>query len=143
MEDQVRPIFESVQVLQKVTPALQQRAMLTEARIRDTIRAPLLDDATLHANVWDARQRGVEVRLLDDLSTRENPVYTSGHKLAIARVIRAALESIAYAEAGTITIRIGPPGRNWFAAISDEKGIRRFDHYGNELHSTTSAADTR
>ncbi|GAA4800585.1 hypothetical protein FRX94_00750 [Corynebacterium canis] len=143
VEDQVRPIFESVQVLQKVTPALQQRAMLTEARIRDTIRAPLLDDATLHANVWDARQRGVEVRLLDDRSTRENPVYTSGHKLAIARVIRAALESIAYAEAGTITIRIGPPGRNWFATISDEKGIRRFDHYGNELHSTTSAADTR
>ncbi|MDO5077447.1 hypothetical protein [Corynebacterium sp.] len=142
VENQVRPIFESVQVLQKVTPALQQRAMLTEARIRDTLRAPLLDDATLHANVWDARERGVEVRLLDDLSTRENPVMESAHKLAIARVIRAAVEAIANAKHGTITVRISPPGRKWFATISDEDGIHRFDHYGNELRTPTSAADS-
>lgn len=138
VEDQVRPIFESVQVLQTVTPSLQQRAILTEARIRDTLRAPLLDDATLHANIWDARQRGVEVRLLDDFSTRENSVIEAKHKLALTRVIRVAVESIATANEGTITIRISPPGRRWFATISDETGIRRFDHYGNELRAHTS-----
>lgn len=141
VEDQVRPIFESVQVLQKVTPSLQRRAVLTEARIRDTLRAPLLDDATLHANVWDARQRGVEVRLLDDFSTRENPVLEAKHKLALTRITRAAVESIALTDQGTITVRISPPGRRWFATISDPNGIRRFDHYGNELRFHTSVAE--
>ena len=66
LEREIRPVIDAARVLDPATERLRLRARLTELRLRDVLRSPLLDVPTLSAAIWDARARGVEVRLLDD-----------------------------------------------------------------------------
>lgn len=66
LEREIRPVIDAARVLDPATERLRLRARLTELRLRDVLRSPLLDVPALSAAIWDARARGVEVRLLDD-----------------------------------------------------------------------------
>lgn len=124
------PVFEAVQHFGSPPPLLRQRAHLTELAIRDVLRAPLLDRPELKAAVWDARNAGATVLLLDDRSER---VAGDGRDSddtdaasAMEKLIPVALQQLLQAREDKITIRVLPPGRKYFATISsDANGMTR------------------
>lgn len=141
LQRQVGPVFSAAAMLDKPTKRLQLRARLTEQRLRDVLRSPRLDDESLHQAVWDARARGIQVRLLDD--RRHTPFGSDGPDVrtiplvdddaAVAKLMPRFLESIDNAEEGAVTIRLLPPGRRAFASISDDNGVQRFDDSGERI----------
>ena len=124
------PVFEAVQHFSSPPPLLRQRAHLTELAIRDVLRAPLLDRPELKAAVWDARNAGATVLLLDDRSERvagdgRDPDDTDAAS-AMEKLIPVALQQLLQACEDKITIRVLPPGRKYFATISsDANGMTR------------------
>lgn len=141
LQRRVGPIFSAAAVLDKPTPRLQLRARLTEQLLRDVLRSPHLNVGSLHQAVWDARARGVHVRLLDD---RNHTQAVSGSSdvrriplvdddSAVAKLMPSFLEAIDNAEEGSVTIRLLPPGRRAFASISDDNGVQRFDEAGERI----------
>lgn len=86
LEREIRPVIDAARVLDPATERLRLRARLTELRLRDVLRSPLLDVPTLSAAIWDARARGVEVRLLDDRTGWSGPATT--WKMATTVTIR-------------------------------------------------------
>lgn len=125
------PVFEAVQHFETPPPLLRERAHLTELAIRDTLRAPLLDRPEIKTTAWDARQAGATVLLLDDRSERDSS--TDGHNsdgrdvgAALERLVPLVLERLNFAGTDKVTIRILPPGREYFATIAaDSTGIIR------------------
>ncbi|AIN82437.1 MULTISPECIES: sensor histidine kinase [Corynebacterium] len=141
LQRQVGPIFSAAAVLDKPTPRLQLRARLTEQLLRDVLRSPHLNVGSLHQAVWDARARGVHVRLLDDRnhtqavsgSTDVRRIPLVDDDSAVAKLMPSFLETIDNAEEGSVTIRLLPPGRRAFASISDDNGVQRFDEAGERI----------
>jgi len=141
LQRRVGPIFSAAAVLDKPTPRLQLRARLTEQLLRDVLRSPHLNVGSLHQAVWDARARGVHVRLLDDRNhtqavtgrtdVRRIPLVDDDS--AVAKLMPNFLEAIDNAEEGSVTIRLLPPGRRAFASISDDNGVQRFDEAGERI----------
>lgn len=141
LQRKVGPVFSAAAVLEVPTPRLQLRARLTEQRLRDVLRSPRLNHESLHQAVWDARARGVQVRLLDDRS--HQPLGADGPDVraiplvdddaVVAKLMPNFLEAIDSAEGGAVTIRLLPPGRRAFASISDENGVQRFDAAGERI----------
>lgn len=125
------PVFEAVQHFETPPPLLRKRAHLTELAIRDTLRAPLLDRPEIKTAAWDARQAGATVLLLDDRSERDSS--TDGHNsdgrdvgAALERLVPLVLERLNFAGTDKVTIRVLPPGRQYFATIAaDSTGIIR------------------
>lgn len=87
-------------------------AALMEQRLRDAIRSPLLDVPRVTRAVWDARERGVKVRLIDDRSPA--PVDTGRHESLVDELI-AALGDLGDGE--TLTVRLLPAHRQDYATI--------------------------
>src|SRR5699024_1354451 len=93
-------------------------AHLLEQRLRDSIRSPALDRPTISAATWDARLRGVRVKLLDDYS----PAHTT-HRGAephphITEVEDTLTGVLHHATAGdTVVARLLPAGRDVSATI--------------------------
>lgn len=141
LQRRVGPIFSAAAVLDKPTPRLQLRARLTEQLLRDVLRSPHLNVGSLHQAVWDARARGVHVRLLDDRnhtqavsgSTDVRRIPLVDDDSAVAKLMPNFLEAIDNAEEGSVTIRLLPPGRRAFASISDDNGVQRFDEAGERI----------
>ncbi|MDK8819210.1 ATP-binding protein [Corynebacterium amycolatum] len=141
LQRRVGPIFSAAAVLDKPTPRLQLRARLTEQLLRDVLRSPHLNVGSLHQAVWDARARGVHVRLLDDRnhtqavsgSTDVRRIPLVDDDSAVAKLMPSFLEAIDNAEEGSVTIRLLPPGRRAFASISDDNGVQRFDEAGERI----------
>ena len=125
------PVFEAVQHFDSPPPLLRQRAHLTELAIRDALRAPLLDRPELKAAVWDARNAGATVLLLDDRSERaasddDNDSDGRDTDTALEKLIPLALNALHHAGDDSVTIRVLPPGRRHFATISSGRvGITR------------------
>lgn len=144
LQRQVGPVFAAARALDKPTPRLQSRARLTEQRLRDVLRSPRLNIDALHESVWDARARGIQVRLLDDRS--HSPEGYSGPDVrsiplvdenkAVTKLLPVFLESLDEAEQGSVTIRLLPPGRRAFASVSDDNGVQRFDDAGERIVMT-------
>ena len=108
------------------------RARLTELRLRDMLRSPLLNLPPLADAVQDARARGVKVVLLDDLS------HNNGHDLDDAResvdlALGEFLTVLDGRDDGTVTIRVLPSGRNAFASVSDGESVIRLSDNGERI----------
>ncbi|MCZ4580566.1 hypothetical protein O4158_15970 [Gordonia amicalis] len=103
---------------------------LTEAQLRDTIRAPGWDSPEVGRSVWAVRRRGVSVRLLDDggldayapgdLDDTQSPGNLARRMLVVELT---AIDSDGGGQ-GSVTARILPPGREVLASIVVDVGTR-------------------
>ncbi|RDI49357.1 sensor histidine kinase [Nocardia mexicana] len=111
LDDRARPMLERIATGDDLTGTERHESRLLEAELRDSLRAPALTTATLAAATRGARGRGVEVLLLDDGGLAE---ATDG---LVSTVVDAAAQQLDKANAGSITVRILPPGRHVLATI--------------------------
>lgn len=149
LQRQVGPVFAAASALDTPTPRLQLRARLTEQRLRDVLRSPRLNLDALHQAVWDARARGVRVRLLDDRShtpagydgpdVRSIPLVDEN--AAVTKLLPVFLETLDRANKGSVTIRLLPPGRRAFASVSADSGVQRFDDNGEKIETMVRKND--
>ncbi|WP_240772167.1 hypothetical protein [Nocardia sp. CS682] len=111
LDSAARPLLEIIASGRGLTAQEQAECKLVEAELRDDILGGLMIDASVGTAARYARQRGVTVVLddgggLDEVGTDlRNQVRT---------VLRDALD---YADGGTVTARILPPGRATLASI--------------------------
>jgi hypothetical protein len=129
-----RPLLERADSPAPPSDQDERAALLAEARLHDRIRARALARESLLDGAARARERGVQVVLLDDgaLAGAVDEVVER-----VADTVEAELEAV---RAGTVTARVQPPGRNALCTIvsGDDKGIRRVEVFaGAELGSVT------
>ncbi|GAA4482262.1 hypothetical protein GCM10023094_31870 [Rhodococcus olei] len=123
LDEQARPLLARIAAGDALSADERLACRLLEAHLRDSVRAPALTDPAVVAAARSARGRGVEVILLDD--------HAMDHATAEAR--RRFLDSVAEelfaAEAGAVTVRILPPGRDATATIlcSTADSVRRVE----------------
>ncbi|WP_415394332.1 hypothetical protein ACMTN4_00750 (plasmid) [Rhodococcus globerulus] len=129
LDDLARPLLERITGAKPLTEQERLDCQLLEAHLRDTLRAPTLAVPQIAAAARAARTRGVEVVLLDDHALDTAPEEVRD------RVIAAATDGLAHTRAGTITIRILPPGRKVLATLVHSTGdtIVRLE-YGHDGH---------
>lgn len=143
LEKEVLPILDAVAVLDPPTERLRNRARLTELRLRDLLRSPLLDRPALVAAIADARGRGVHVQLLDDRSGWNRGNGSMSGEMAgdgvdadsaVAAVTGPVIRMLDEADAGdSVTVRVLPPGRSAFATLSDGTGVQRIAADGSVI----------
>ncbi|RNE48414.1 hypothetical protein C5L39_07845 [Corynebacterium alimapuense] len=95
----------------------RSNAHVLELRLRDSIRSPLFDVTPVNRAVWEARARGVNVRLLDDRYSGlslPNRVGADPRLAALHLRLQEILDSCSH---GSITARIVPAGRANYATI--------------------------
>lgn len=104
---------------------------LVEAGLRDSLRAPVLDEPGILDAAWRARARGVQVVLLDDHGLDDVPPHVR------RRVIDAVAPMLDLARTGTVTVRVLPPGRPLLATVvhRDDSGVTRaeYDRTGTRI----------
>lgn len=136
LENEVLPVFDAVTRQECIDDALGERARLTEMRLRDAIRSPLLDSPDIRTAVWRARARGISVQLLDDHSESTGLQLSSTSSFLpdndrISQPLKLEiLRSLNSARGGKVTVRLLPHGRSAFATISDADGVRRLSADG-------------
>ena len=118
LDDQVRPLLERLADPAPLEESERESCALAEARLRDSLRAPVLDAPEVVDAAWQARSRGVEVLLLDDHGLDGAPAPVR------ERVVQAMIPALSEARQGTITIRILPPGRRVLATVLQADGDR-------------------
>ena len=101
-------------------------ARLLELKLRDSIRSPLFDTAEVNQVVWDARARGVQVRLLDDRSPSdvsrsrcaagEDPRLGGLHRMLVGELAGKG------GDPDSVTTRIFPAGRAVYATVLISSG---------------------
>ena len=106
-----RPILERIADGAALTTAEREQCRLLEAELRDGLRAPQLTTDELSGAARGARARGVEVVLLDDGAFDD-----AAHWLR-ERVTATATKELDAANAGSVTVRILPPGRRVLATV--------------------------
>ncbi|MFE3544886.1 hypothetical protein ACFXK0_18155 [Nocardia sp. NPDC059177] len=111
LDQAARPMLARIAEGAQLTAAEREQCRLLEADLRDGLRAPELVTERLSAAARGARGRGVEVTLLDDGGFRGVPEWVRGN------VIDAAVDELAAAAAGTVTVRVLPVGRRWVATV--------------------------
>lgn len=101
-----RPMLERIASGKSLSEADRVSCGLLEARLRDTLRAPVLQDERVAGAAEAARRRGVEVVMLDDhgMDDVAPPVRE--------RVLAAVAEHLGAAQGGAVTVRVLPPGRS-------------------------------
>ena len=114
----VDPVLDELATTDEPSPELRKRSAHAEASIRDLLRATALVAEPLTSAVGEARRRGVRVVLLDDSD--------SEHDVAVVeRVVAAAAEAISARSAGTVTVRLLPPGRAELATVVGTDPVER------------------
>ena len=83
---------------------------MLEARLRDEIRGRALATERILESAGWARERGVEVQLLDDRNEDLDPGF-------LERVTDAVLEVLETAAAGEVTVRVRPAGKHATVSI--------------------------
>ncbi|MFD8101137.1 hypothetical protein ACFV24_16485 [Nocardia fluminea] len=111
LDELARPILELVAAGAQLDTAQLADSRLTEAQLRDSLRARALDRPDVVAAAREARRRGVEVVLLDD-SRMDNDLDPL--RLAFCDL---ATEYLNATSAGTITVRVHPRARAVFGSI--------------------------
>lgn len=106
-----RPLLEIIASGRALTEREQAECKLVEAELRDDILGGLMIDAAVGAAARSARQRGVSV-VLDDGGGLDE--VGAELRQQVRTVLRDALD---YADGGTVTARILPPGRSTLASI--------------------------
>ncbi len=87
-------------------------AVLMEQRLRDAIRSPLLDVPEVTRAVWNARDRGVKVQLVDD---RSPATATQAKHTTFLALLTEVLAELGPGE--TLTARLLPAGRQTYATL--------------------------
>lgn len=105
------PMLEKLASGVPITAVDRLEYALAEAELRDGLRAPSLALPDVSAAARSARQRGVEVVLLDD----SDPTVLGPGDLARAATRISAL--INASKSGRVTARLLPPGRGTIATI--------------------------
>ncbi|WP_420098627.1 hypothetical protein [Corynebacterium sp.] len=142
LREELAPVVAATTGLADVTDELREQAHLTELRLRDAMRSPLLDIPAVHAAARSARRRGVVVQLLDDnspaVSTSVGGAGSPGdvpppgeeiHPELHQRIITA----LSSRSTETVTVRLHPPGRATFCTISTDDGLRRYRQDGTPV----------
>lgn len=117
LDDRARPYLERLTRPEPLTVEEQQWCALAEARLRDGLRAPVLDGCELVDAAWRARSRGVEVILLDDHGLDGS---SPAARESIGRAVVAALDSAA--AGAVVTVRVLPPKRATAVTIVEALG---------------------
>lgn len=113
LDERARPLLEAIAAGGTLTEDQVRDSRLTEAQLRDRIRAPHLDVPAVADAAWAARRRGVRVLLLDDRPEDADEVLPTGSLLAEAvRVIERAKRG------DEVTVRLLPPGRARLGTIA-------------------------
>ncbi len=114
------------------------RCALLEARLRDMLRAPALQDPAVVEAAQAARLRGVEVVMLDDKGMDDAPPEV--HR----RVHRAVVDCLDEMWSGAVTVRVLPPGRHALVTmlLRGHADVRRIelDRSGSVLERPVPAA---
>lgn len=128
LDELARPLLERIASGVELSSEGRLACALLEARLRDGLRAPGLQQNSIVEAARAARERGVEVVLLDDYGLAQSE---SAARERLTSAMVAELESLS---SGTVTMRILPPGRRLMATILVDAGdgIRRleFGHDG-------------
>ncbi|MFW0784006.1 hypothetical protein AAFP35_05745 [Gordonia sp. CPCC 206044] len=122
LERRARPLLEQVAGGHEFSAAEVARARLVEAELRDGIRAPSWGAARVRDAVWQARERGINVVLLDDGTTPLAPAVQS----MLDDTLVAELDGL---DDGRVTARVLPQGRAIRATVVVNSGgvTRRHD----------------
>lgn len=132
LDERARPILTRIAERHEFSEDEVATARLLEAQLRDGIRASGLDLPDVRVAAWRARQRGVEVVLLDDGGLTEfNGDGWAVREQLVARVVRTLDET----DHGRVTVRIQPPGRPTIASISVDTPDRhdRYEYDRSEV----------
>ena len=125
-----RPILEQIAAGKEFGLEEAREVRLTEAQLRDTIRAPGWDAPEVGASVWAVRRRGIIVRLLDDGGLNDHASDDlDDESLLGSRARQTLVEELTAVNAtasdhGSITARILPVGRDVLASIVVDVGLR-------------------
>ncbi|WP_433665100.1 hypothetical protein ACQPW1_24620 [Nocardia sp. CA-128927] len=111
LDSAARPLLEIIASGRQLTAQEQAECRLVEAELRDDILGGVMIDASVGLAARYARQRGVTVVLDDGGGLDEVSAELRQH---VRTVLRDALD---YADGGTVTARILPPGRSTLASI--------------------------
>ncbi|MEU1525675.1 hypothetical protein ABZ413_26125 [Nocardia rhamnosiphila] len=106
-----RPLLERIARGAELSAAEREQCRLLEAELRDSLRAPQLVTDQLIGAARGARSRGVEVLLLDDGG------FAQASAADREKVVRIAIEALAAATAGAVTVRVLPAGRRLLATV--------------------------
>lgn len=118
-----RPALERIAQGAPYTEAERDSWMRLEASVRDSLRAPSLTSPALIAAANHARERGVEVTLLDDSS---GVLDEAGNKEAVESAI---IDQLSTMRSGRLIGRVLPRGRGKLATIlvDDGESTKRTD----------------
>ncbi|MEU7144869.1 hypothetical protein ABZ942_35890 [Nocardia sp. NPDC046473] len=123
LDRRARPMLERIAAAVPFQPEEREECRLLEAELRDELRAPQLSTPELLAAARAARQRGVEVMLLDDGGLETTAA------LLCTRVRHVATRELDNVRDGHITVRVLPPGRRHLATvlIDEQNGNKRIE----------------
>ncbi|MBB3038141.1 hypothetical protein [Hoyosella altamirensis] len=111
LNELVRPLLELIASGTELTADEREECRLIEGQLRDSLRARALAVAPIQESAKHARQRGVDVVLLDDGGlTGASAEIVSRVRKAISSVLDDALN-------GRVTARVLPNGRDVLATI--------------------------
>ncbi|RZU66297.1 hypothetical protein EV379_2651 [Microterricola gilva] len=107
LDEMARPMMELVARGQQLSAAERRDCLMIEASLRDIVRGRALAVPHVLAAARAARERGVEVTLLDDSAA-------AGTAGAVAELLARELRTL---DSGTLTARLQPAGRTELATI--------------------------
>lgn len=111
LDARARPLLERIATGVPLRDDERRAAILLEARLRDGLRAPILQDREIVDAADAARRRGVDVVMLDDRGMDDADVDEQ------RRIRRAVADELDAVSAGSVTVRVLPPGRRALATI--------------------------
>lgn len=99
------PVLTRIASGDELTEQMRAEIVRVEAQLRDSVRGRSLAVPAIVDAATRARERGVDVTLLDD---RGAPIASGTQMIEVVRTVEKALDQ---AEAGSVTVRLLPPGR--------------------------------
>ncbi|GAA5108993.1 hypothetical protein [Nocardia iowensis] len=111
LDRRARPMLERIAAAVPFRPDEREECRLLEAELRDELRAPQLSTPEVLGAARAARQRGIEVMLLDDGGL---DVASSRIRTLIHDVVTRELDNT---HRGQVTVRVLPPGRPNLATV--------------------------
>lgn len=99
------PVLTRIASGEELTDETRRELVRIEAQLRDSVRGRSLATPTIVDAATRARERGVDVTLLDD---RGEPAPSHEHMSAVVSAVERALDA---AHSGSVTVRLLPAGR--------------------------------
>lgn len=106
-----RPLLERIACGDELGDDERLSSVLLEARLRDGLRAPALQDPVVVDAATAARRRGVDVVMLDDHGLDS---VAADEQERIRRQVAVELDAVT---GGSVTVRVLPPGRRALVTV--------------------------